>query len=68
MKKLCRYTALSSLAAAMLLSTGCTSTSDASSSSSIAYNEANTPHYDVVLREDAAAIDGDLSDAVWARV
>ena len=68
MKKLCRYTALSSLAAAMLLSTGCTSTSDASSSSSIAYNEANTPHYDVVLREDAAAIDGDLSDAVWADV
>ena len=68
MKKLCRYAALSSLAAAMLMSTGCTSTTDDASSSTIAYNEATTPHYDVVLREDAAAIDGNLDDAVWADV
>ena len=68
MKKLCRYAALSSLAAAMLMSTGCTSTTDDASSSTIAYNEATTPHYDVVLREDAAAIDGKLDDAVWADV
>ena len=36
MKKLCRYAALSSLAAAMLMSTGCTSTTDDASSSTIA--------------------------------
>ena len=43
MKKLCRYAALSSLAAAMLMSTGCTSTTDDAPSSTIAYNEATTP-------------------------
>jgi len=50
---------------------GCANSSKDPSSpatSSVAYNEASTPHYDVVKRDEKAVIDGKLDDAVWANV
>ncbi|BBK23559.1 sugar-binding protein [Amedibacterium intestinale] len=36
-----------------------------SQSSAVAYNQATTPHYDVVKREDKAVVDGKLDEKVW---
>lgn len=47
---------------------GCSSGSTAESINVTAYNEATTPHYDVVKREEQAKIDGKLDDKVWENV
>ena len=71
MKKLCRYAALSSLAAAMLMSTGCTSTTD---DGIIFHDPADTVADDTAAppsscARDAAAIDATAChDAVRAHV
>lgn len=40
----------------------------AQTSNAAVANMATTPHYDVVFREEAAAVDGNVSDAVWSDV
>ncbi len=48
---------------------GCSSNSDDSGKTTIvSYNQATTPHYDVVFRKNQATIDGKLDDDVWADV
>lgn len=48
---------------------GCSqSGSEESAKSAVAYNEATTPHYDVVKREDKLTIDGTMNEDVWKNV
>ncbi|MBJ8325835.1 carbohydrate-binding family 9-like protein [Streptococcus pacificus] len=51
---------------------GCTTSSTTSdekvNQTVIAYNEATTPHYDVVMRKEKPQIDGMLDDTVWQDV
>lgn len=51
----------------LFTSFGCSSSSDAKTST-VAYNEATTPHYDVVKREEQITIDGKLDEKVWESV
>ena len=68
MKKLCQKVMITSFAAAMVSLCGCSSSSDAAGTAAVAYNEATTPHYDVVKRDAKATIDAKLDDEVWKDV
>lgn len=69
MKKLSRSAMISTFAAGMLMIGGCSNSNAADeSASAVAYNQANTPHYDVVKRDAKAEIDAALNDEVWADV
>lgn len=65
MKKIVQWTTLA-LTASLFALTGCNSNNASTSpTTSVAYNEATTPHYDIVKRDQAASIDGSLEDEVW---
>ncbi|MCR8967535.1 carbohydrate-binding family 9-like protein [Streptococcus zalophi] len=56
----------------LLVLTGCNTATPANNEMAtqtiIAYNEATTPHYDVVMRNEKPQIDGMSEDAVWETV
>lgn len=47
---------------------GCSSNASVETTKAVAFNEAATPHYDVVKRDEKATIDGTLDDKVWSTV
>lgn len=70
MKNLSKLCFASTLGMAVIFGlSGCGNTGSAEPDKApIAYNEATTPHYDVVKRSEKATLDGKLDDEVWSSI